>query len=225
MREFTLPEIEPEMRLTVSPCCSYVLGAGEDMYYIWKRNGKEAPVSTIFFKSSQTKILMDYRRISCCCFSSDSKVAVVAYRDAFMTVHEVSLHELDTGNYKLVSLEFSYRDAFKLFCFNEVLIFACDQQISILDMNTGAYLDRSKQRYCLKKFQRQMRLSPNGTTLAIPVINGDMEFIRLSIAESSLFSSMKAKAVMRWSGEERTRGYERERNSQYGKQTHLLKNK
>ena len=210
LREFTLPEIEPEMRLTVSPCCSYVLGAREDMFYIWKRNGEEAPVYTIFFKASQSNIRMHYDGISCCCFSSDSKVAVVAYLSGYVEVSEVSIHDLDTGSYLLVPLEFCYYDAFKLFCFNEVLIFASDQEINILDMNTGAHLDRSKQRYCVEKFQRQMRLSPNGTTLAIPIINGDMEFIRLSIAQSSLFSSMKAKAVMRLEEKkERTRGYER----------------
>ena len=206
-REVTLPEIEPEMRLTVSPRCSYILGAGEDMFYIWKRNGEEAPVYTIFFKSSQTKILMDNERISCCCFSSNSKVAVVAYAylDGEMEVSKVSIHDLDTGSYKLVTWEFFCHNPFKLFCFNEVLIFASNGEINIFDMNTSARLDCSKQRYCVKKFQRQMRLSPNGTTLAIPIINGNMEFIRLSIAQSSLFSSTKAKAVMRLEEKKRER--------------------
>ena len=184
LREFTLPEIEPEMRLTVSPCRSYLLGARKDMFYIWKRNGEEAPVYTIFVKSSQTKILMDNEGISCCCFSSDSKVAVVAYHGN-NPVHEVSIHDLDTGIPTLVSLEWSVFAAFKLFCFNEVLIFACHQKINILDMNKGGLIEYSKQRYCVKKFQRQMRLSPDRTRLAIPIINGDMEFIRLSIAQSS----------------------------------------
>ena len=209
-REVTLPEIEPEMRLTVSPRCSYILGAEEDMFYIWKRNGEEAPVYTIFFKSSQTKILMDNKRISRCCFSSGSKVAVVAYLGR-MEVSEVSIHDLDTGCYKLVTLELECFNPFKLFCFNELLIFARDREINIFDMNTCAHLDGSKQRYCVKKFQRQMRLSPNGTTLAIPIINGDMEFIRLSIAQSSLFSSMKAKAVMRLELDEEKRRRENER--------------
>ena len=198
LREVILPEIEPKMRLTVAPRRSFVLCPGEDMIYIWKRNAVEAPVYTVFFKKLPTCIDTQLKGISCCCFSSDSKVAVVAYQtylDKF--VYEVSIHDLDTGSYKVVRWEsFCYRP-FKLFCFNEVLIFASHQEINIFDMNTSALLDRSKQRYCVEKFQRQMRLSPNGTTLAIPIINGDMEFIRLSIAQSSLFSSMKAKAVMR----------------------------
>ena len=222
-REVTLPEIEPKMRLTVSPCCSYVLGAGEDMIYIWKRNG-EAPVYTIFFKASQTNILMHDDSMSCCCFSSDSKVAVVAYLNGDMEVSEVSIHDLDTGNYKLVSWESFCYDPFKLFCFNEVLIFVRDREINIFDMNTSAHIDHSKQRYAVKKFQRQMRLSPNGTTLAIPVINGNMEFIRLSIARSSLFSIMKANAFMGLELDEREEK-KREREDMKEKEIHSMKNK
>ena len=222
-REVTLPEIEPEMRLTVSPRCSYILGAGEDMFYIWKRNGEEAPVYTIFFKPSQTNILMHDDSISCCCFSSDSKVAVVAYLNGDMEVSEVSIHDLDTGSYKLVSWESFCYDPFKLFCFNEVLIFVRDREINIFDMNTSAHIDHSKQRYAVKKFQRQMRLSPNGTTLAIPVINGNMEFIRLSIARSSLISIMKAKDVMRLELDEREEK-KREREDMKEKEIHSMEN-
>ena len=190
LQEVTLPEIEPKVRVTVSPRCSYVLGAGDNMFYIWKRNGVDAPVCTVVFKESLSIREARCKGMNCCCFTSDFKfaIAVVAYfnDNRIETLDfQVSIHDLDTGSYQIATLGPHFYDPFKLFCFNEVVICASDREINIFDMNTGVNIDRSKQRYLVKKFQRQMRLSPNGTTLAIPIINGDMEFIRLSICPKS----------------------------------------
>ena len=202
LREVTLPEIRPEMRLTVSPRCSYVLGFGIYMFYIWKRNEVEAPVYSVFFEGSRTNIGIGYRRIGCCCFSSDSKVAVVVYRGLDKFDFAASIHDLDTGSYKLVMGEFLLYRHVKPFCSNEVLILACYRGINIFDLNTGAHIDSCKQRYLGQKYQGPpMRLSPNGTTFAVPINNDDMEFIRFSTAQNSLFSSKKAEAVARWKWE------------------------
>ena len=192
LREVTLPEIEPKMRLTVSRCCSFVLGTGMNMFNIWKRNEVEAHVFTVFFKGPPTTIDAHCVGVTCGCFSSDTKVAVVAYSD--LDEH-VSVHDLDTGSYKLVKLEPRYYYPIRVFCFNEVLICAMDREINIYDLDTGVNIDHSKQRYLVEKFQMQMKLSPNGATLAIPMTNGDMEFIGLSIAQNSILPSLKAEAI------------------------------
>ena len=119
LRMVPLPEIELKMRLTVAPHRSFVLCAGEDMFYIWKRNGLESPVYTVFFKKSPASIDALCKGINCFCFSSDSKVAVVAYvcSDGVrfsLFDSKVFILDLHTGSYKLVNLQLYVHQPFKV---------------------------------------------------------------------------------------------------------------
>ena len=195
----TLPHIEPDMRITVSHCCSFVFGAVQNKFYIWKRNEVEAPVYKVYFKKSSaiTDTLCSF--VCGCCFSRDSKIAVVAYppKPQDFLCQNFEVIDLETGSYKTIQCS-CYSFCSKLFCFNRVVICATVDQIYILDMDTGALIDYNFQRYLTPKFLMEMKLSPNKSTLAIPLINGDIEFVRISIAQNPLLATMKNKAAIEW---------------------------
>jgi hypothetical protein len=88
----------------------------------------------------------------------------------------------------------------KLFCLhNDRIVIATSRHfIQFFDMDSGALLESSFQRYLTKDFVMQTKLSPNETVLAFPKINGDMEFIRLCIPKNRLLSSIKQKAGVEW---------------------------
>jgi WD40 repeat protein len=182
----TLPQIEPNMMITISSRCSFVFGSGKSMFYIWKRIRVKPPVYKVFFKESHSKrnALCDSQRH--CAFSSNSKIAVIAYpydfKDNLGFGQDFQIIYLDTGNYKTIRsyAPFFYR---KLFCFSGVFIGACSNEIRIFDVDTGAIIETSFQRDLTGKFLMQMKLSPNKTAFAVPMMNGDVEFIRLSIAK------------------------------------------
>ena len=69
-----------------------------------------------------------------------------------------------------------------------VAIAASHHHIEILDMDSGAFLGSCYQRYLTNDSLNQTKLSPKGTALAFPKISGEMEFIRLCIAQNPLFS-------------------------------------
>lgn len=202
-RLVTLPGIEPQMSIPVSPGASFISGNGKDDYYIWKRNTEEAGVYEVFFTRSGTK----YRSHSAFCFSSDSKVAVAAF--ALPDILQGSqIIDLVSGYHKGVL--FNPRDSnFKLFCINKyrVVIAASQHCINILDMDSGATLESSFQGYLTEELVMQTKLSPNETILAFPTIDGDVEFYRLSIAQDPLLSSIKAKAAIEWNKLRKEFGY------------------
>ncbi|CAB4017174.1 E3 ubiquitin- ligase DZIP3 [Paramuricea clavata] len=195
-REVILPGIELQMSISVSPGASFVLGYGKYNYYIWKINAEEAGVYEIFFTSSATRGPSD----SVFCFSSDSKVAVVASGEVDY-LEQSQIIDLDSGYHKRVFFNPTCDSNYKLFCINKyrIIIIASHQCIEILDMDSGAILDSpSLQGYLTWQFLIQTKLSPNETTLAFPTINGDMEFLRLSIPQNPLLSSIKDKAAIKW---------------------------
>ena len=108
--------------------------------------------------------------------------------------------DLNTGNHKNILFDYSDLNS-KLFCINDdkVVVAVAHQYITILDMNTGASLSCTFQRYLARNFLIQTKLSPNGTVLAFPKVNGDMEFLRLSILQDPLLPSIKDKAAFEWS--------------------------
>ncbi len=182
----TLPGIEPKMSITVSPGGSFLFGGGIDKYYVWKRNTEEAGVYEAFSNRPGTCY---YNHVSC--FSDDSKVVVTCESKAagIFKCGQIEVIQLDTGNHKIVtSCEYD-----KLFCINtrRLVIAASQQFVDIIDMDSGAPLEHSFQRYLSRRFLMQIKLSPNGTTLALPQINGDMEFLRLTIPSRSLLTSIK----------------------------------
>jgi WD40 repeat protein len=195
MQMVNLPRVHPNMMITVSPRCSFVFGSGKKMFYIWKRNEAEAPVYEVFFRG--------YSRdnVGGCCFNSLSNVAVVAHIPFLPHIPLLyfQIIDLDTGKYKTARFQCPLtHPSCKIFCFNKVVICATRNEIYILDMDTGALIEYSFQRYLTKKFLNQLKLSPDETTLAVPMMNGDMEFIRLSIAQNPSLPTLKAEAAIEW---------------------------
>ena len=191
----TLPESKPMMNVTVSPgaCCVFGEWRGTDCY-IWKKNPEAAGVYEVFY----TNVCTDFSHKYKCCFSSDSKVAVVfskEIRGRFI----FEIVDLDLGGHKIVSFDHSNMHS-KLFCLHKdrIVIAASRQFIQFFDMDSGALLESSFQRYLMRDIVTQGKLSPDDATLAFPKINGDMEFLRLCIPQDSLLSRIKQKAAADW---------------------------
>jgi WD40 repeat protein len=200
-RMVTLPGIEPEMSITVSPGASFVFGVDKYMYYIWKRNAKEElDAYEIFFSERcETK--------DSCCFSNDSKVAVVVVAVVVVVVRRCSqffernnsrIFDLVTGDHKSVRFDFDlkFHSGTKLFCLNKDRVLVAQQRsLEFFDMDSGELLGSSLQRYLTRDSLKQLKLSPKETMMAFPKINGDMEFLRLRIPQDALLSSMKREAA------------------------------
>jgi WD40 repeat protein len=201
-RMVTLPGIKPGMSITVSPGASFVFGGNESTYYIWKRNAEEEPdVYEVFFtpaipKDNVFKVCLKWcPKIFVCCFSNDSKDAVV------LGGKDGEIFDLDTGDHK--SVRFDIRAFGKLFCLNKdrVVITAYNRFLEFFDMDSGARLESSLQRCLTQDSLKQLKLSPKETTTAFPKINGDMEFLRLCIPQSPELSSIKREATFKWHNE------------------------
>ena len=199
-RMVTLPGIEPEMSITVSPGASFVFGHEEYIYYIWKRNAKEQiDVYEVFFTEGCGETCS-------CCFSNDSKVAVLVDIFAHMfRTYGGKILDLVTRDHKSVEFELGQKLGMedlrtKLFCLNKdrVLIAAHQRCLEFFDMDSGALLGSSFQRYLTWDSLKQLKLSPKETMMAFPKINGDMEFLRLCIPHDPLLSSMKREAAIEW---------------------------
>ena len=208
-RMVTLPGIEPEMSITVSPGASFVFRVDKYMYYIWKINAKEEldAYEVFFSERCETK--------DSCCFSNDSKVAVVVVAvvvvavvvvvvavrrcNQFFEKNNSRIFDLVTGDHKSVRFDFDqkFHSGTKLFCLNKdrVLIAAQQRSLEFLDMDSGELLGSSLQRYLTRDSLKLLKLSPKETMMAFPKINGDMEFLRLRIPQDALLSSMKREAA------------------------------
>ena len=220
-RMVTLPGIEPGMSITVSPGASFVFGVDKYLYYIWKRNAKEEPdVYAVFLtkppetpkpctipeyddsdesSSSSDESYSKPEHNFVCCFSNDCKVAVVLDSD------NGKIFDLDTGDQR--TLKFDNLNCTKLFFLNKhrVVIGASYDFLEFFDMDSGAHLRSSLQRYLTWDSVKQLKLSPDETMMAFPKINGNMEFLRLCIPQGPLLSSMKREAANKL--EENTRLY------------------
>jgi WD40 repeat protein len=189
-RMATLPGIEPGMSITVSPGASFVFGGNKSTYYIWKRNAKKGDLDVyeIFFTGPCERYLY-------CCFSNDSKVAVVV--NANFGSRYGKIFDLDTGDQK--SVKFDFDRIFKLFCLNKdkIVVTAHHFFLEFFDMDSGARLESSLQRYLTEDALKQLKLSRKETMIAFPKINGDMEFLRLCIPQNSELSSIKREAAIK----------------------------
>jgi WD40 repeat protein len=205
-RIVTLPSIKPGMTITVSPGASFVFaGNNKCVYYIWKRNAKEEiDVYEVFYFDP-------CKRYVYCCFSNDSKVAAVVDISAFPFVTKVGkIFDLVTCDHESVRLQFRPNMLYlraKLFCLNQdrVFIIAISSFLIFFDMDSGARLGSSFQRYLTSDTLKQLKLSPKETVMAFPKINGEMDFLRLCIPQSSELSSIKREAAAKWEEELRQR--------------------
>ena len=208
-----LPELQPRMHIVVSPGASFVFGGNNDSYYIWKRNAasEQDVFSCIFSQVDEIDCYEDdfyyetyeYESISeikpittieyrfSCCFVNDSKTAIV------MASTEGDIIDLDTGALELLNFE---RSGVKFCLKNSGIAIApsCCNCIDFMDLDSGACLETSHQRYLTEDGKKLIKLSPTETMLAFPKTNGEMCFLPLCIRQSSVLSGIKRKAAIEY---------------------------
>ena len=172
------------------------VGAEKNKYYIWRRKSEEPAIYEFFF--SKLGIPLEDNRRVISCFSNDSKVIIIAYWLLGRSFWHSRMINLETGQHADITFQYSNLN-FKLFCVTEyeVVVAASPYCITFLDMDSGAFLGCSYQRYFTEDLLLQMKLSPDGTTLAFPKINGEMKFLQLSILRNPFLSVMKDEAALK----------------------------
>ncbi|XP_028410325.1 uncharacterized protein LOC114532938 [Dendronephthya gigantea] len=192
-----LPGIEPMMNTKVSPDASFVFGGGEDVFYVWKRNTSNAVAYDVFYTHRQTN-RQSFGRSLTACFSNDSKLAVIAYGCRGLDHDAVTILQLDTGNHEDIPIRYFHGEY--LYCIKKsrVIVTAKTQLLKFIDMDSGALIRSSFQRYFSNNLVAHMKLSPNETILASPKSNGDMDFLRLSIPQNPLLEKIKRNPAIEW---------------------------
>ena len=206
-----LPGLQPRMHIVVSPGASFVFGGNEDTYYIWKTGNDtiERHVYEVFLNkrderdldeyevestsetesTSQMKSIPEIKYKFSCCFANDSKKAIV------IDTIEGDIIDLDSGDCKNRSFQ---RSNVK-FCLNHNRVAIATVQhncLMFIDLDSGACLESSPQRYLTEDGEKHMKLSPTQTMLAFPARNGEMCFLPLRIPQSSLLSDIKRQAAI-----------------------------
>ena len=177
----TLPGIEPQMSITVSPGASFIVGAKLASYHIWKRNTEKPAVyelqGTYLFENNRAGPFTVVK----CCFTNDSEVVFLASEGLFPRRIDWRILDLNTGVHRDLYSPFNEILTSKLFYLNNdrVVIAVSCECITFLDMESGAVLGQSSQIYLYGDLQKQTKLSPNETVIACPRVNGDMKFLRL----------------------------------------------
>ena len=184
----TLPGIEPQMSITVSPGASFIVGVGVKLrsicfhytirYHIWKRNSEKPAVyelhSSYVFSYQHTVANV----ISC--FTNDSEVVVVASEHILVRRTDWRIFDLNNGVHRDVCFPVKLPIS-KLFYLNNdrVLIDVSPDSITFLDMESGTVLGHLFQPYLDGDLLKQIKLSPNEKVIAYPKVNGDMKFLPL----------------------------------------------
>ena len=201
------PGIETVMSVEISPGGPFIFGGGRYSFYIWIQSDEEPSLYEVFFHEvlfhRNSKSIFRSSNVSCC-FSNDSKVAVVSYD----TRESSYVIDLDTGNSQDVDFS-GLAWSSKVFCVinYRVLISANDHAINFFDMDSGLIIDCSYQRYLRPTWSRQtIKLSPKEDMLAFPDGKSDMMFLRLSIPPDPLLADIKREAVVRHSALKRFSG-------------------
>ena len=192
-----LPEIKPMVSIAVSSRALFVLAAGKGQYFLWKRKETQPTVYYLFvkFENLQKTPIEGLRRepwFRNCCFSSDSKFAIVCLvpkklRKCFLII------DVDSGKPTTLNIDGSwvheyYLGEIDMFCTDTFMIFLSSNLIDIVDFKKGKRLELSSQPYITRDVRFHSKLSPKGTVLAVPRITGDMEFFELHIPKQSLAS-------------------------------------
>ena len=129
-----------------------------------------------------------------CCFSNDSKFAVVFSTVLISDAPTFFVIDVDTGITAIDDIEHkkpsvSCHEVTKMFCTDPVIIRLTPDVIEIFDLKTWKRLEFSFQRYLSRDFVIHSKLSPKGTILAVPRLTGDMEFLQLHIPKQSSISN------------------------------------
>ncbi len=197
-KKVILPGIRPMMSIAVSSRADFVLAAGRG-YFLWKRNRTQPSVYYVFAKYDpySTRGMNPFGLIGMpvcfeCCFSNDSKFALVSF---VMLLHRsVVVIDVDTGIKTTDEIDGSESQAspqgiIKIFCTDTVAILLTPNMIEIFNLENWKRLELSFQRYLTKDFLIHSKLSPKGTVLAVPRLTGDMEFLQLRIPMRSSVSN------------------------------------
>ena len=174
----TLPGIEPQMSITVSPGASFIVGAKSASYHIWKRNTEKPAVYELQGTYNTAGSLRGVK----CCFTNDSEVVFVASERLLATPIDLRILDLNTGVHRdRYFVSFIPGPISKLFYLNNdrVFIVVSYECITFLGMESGAVLGQSPQPYLHGDLLEKTKLSPNETVIAYPRVNGDMKFLRL----------------------------------------------
>ncbi|CAB4038660.1 E3 ubiquitin- ligase DZIP3, partial [Paramuricea clavata] len=133
-RMVTLPEIKAWMDIIVSPGASFVFGGNMKFCCIWERITEE-PVTYEVIYSDHDLFLGSCELHFACCFTKDSKIAVV--RIKLPDIWHFDIIDLDSGVYKNIRLE-EYPTGSKLFCLKKdrVVIVPSDHVIHFIDMDS-----------------------------------------------------------------------------------------
>ena len=181
-----LPGITPKMEIAVSSGAAFVLGAGGRIY-LWKRDEAQ-PTTYDVYVSFEPSVNTSF---FACCFSIDSRLAVVFFtgpsNDRFIVIDLETgietIHESPRDFYFTPPFEYSIGP--KLFVNNMAFILVRKDLIEIFDLGSGKHLETSYKRHITKEFMDYLKLSPKGNMLAVPGVTGDMEFIRFNMPEYS----------------------------------------
>ena len=199
----TLPGIEPQMSITVSPGASVIVGGKGRFtfsrfhdtirYHIWKRNTEKPAV----YELHNTYVINYPHTVQdvISCFTNDSEVFFIASKQ-FPERIDWRIYDLITGVHRNVCSPVQLPIS-KLFYLNNdrVFIAVSREYITFLDMESGAVLGHSFQPYLDGDFLKQTKLSPNETVIAYPRVNGDMKFLRLFRRRLATNTGAKAMAT------------------------------
>ena len=141
--------IEREMKMEISPGGAFISGCNDNNCYIWKRNAEEPASYEVFYHRDAPKS-DDHLK---CFFSNDSIVSVLKS----LLTNRSHVIDLDTGYSHSIDSGFrSSGTLIRSFCISKkrVFITVSHDVITFFDMDFGAALDLSYQRYmnrnCLK---------------------------------------------------------------------------
>ena len=198
----TLPGIEPQMTITVSPGASVIVGGkgiftfprfGTIIYHIWKRN-TEKPAGYELHNTYVINYPLTVQDVISC-FANDSEVVFIV-SELFPGRIDWRIYDLITGVHRDVCSPVQLPIS-KLFYLNNdrVLIAVSPEYITFLDRESGAVLGGSFIPYLDGDLLKQTKLSPNETVIAYPRVNGDMKFLRLSRRRLAANTGPKAMAT------------------------------
>jgi WD40 repeat protein len=195
-----LPEIRPMMRIAVSVGGSLILGAYYSGTLIWKRSEADAAVYDIL--TAYGYDMPTLYSVGSCCFSDDLKNVVsflpgeysMAFinldSDVFVTKEIRDGDSTDMCRNRVTSeniVQFPKHQwaPAQVFCTKSVLVFVTTKLIRIFDRKSEKFL-RSLFHWHLNDCSIiHSKLSPKGTVLAVPRLNGFVDFFQICHPEHS----------------------------------------
>ena len=201
-----LPGIRPNTSIAISTDAFFVLGA-ESKYILWKMCEGQTSVYEKFVEfgcDPFSSLPWSFRPIlSECCFSNDSKFAIVssvifAQRNFF--VIDTNTGICKTGSIGIDELPTIVPAPTRVFCNGTAIILVTQNVIEIFELKNWKRLEKSFQRHITKDLVTSSKLSPKGNVLVVPDIAGGVKFFRLDIPESHLQCQENPDRIFHFSG-------------------------